>query len=293
MTRIVRPFLFALLAVLAVLPAPRAAAQATPGTVSVNGATIAYRVQGHGPALMLIHGYPLSGELFARNRDALSKSYTVVTPDLRGFGRSVAPDTKGSVQIYAQDMLAVMDHLNIKTAIIGGMSMGGPVVFEMYREAPQRFRGMILIDTTAAPPSFVEQGEWPGFANQANEKGVPSMVPLLLPVMLTAETRVGHPEQAAFLTGIVDQCSLNGAYGGASTLANRPDSMPTLATITVPTLILAGMDDGLYALEMQKMMQMGIKGSRLVLIPMAAHAAIYEKADAADRAILQFAGGIK
>jgi len=62
------------------------AAQAqTSGTVPVNGAQIAYRVQGHGPALMLVHGYPLSGELFARNRAALSRRYTVVTPDLRGF----------------------------------------------------------------------------------------------------------------------------------------------------------------------------------------------------------------
>ena len=83
----------------------------TSGSVEVGSARIAYRIQGHGPALILIHGYPLSGELFAKNRAALSRRYTVVTPDLRGFGSSTTPDTKGGVELYAKDMFAVMDHL--------------------------------------------------------------------------------------------------------------------------------------------------------------------------------------
>ena len=123
------------------LAAGTASAQATSGSVQVGSATIAYRVQGHGPAMMLVHGFPLSGELFSKNRAVLARHYTVVTPDLRGFGSSTTPDTKGGVELYAKDMLAVMDHLSIKRAIIGGMSMGGPVVLEMYREAPERFRG--------------------------------------------------------------------------------------------------------------------------------------------------------
>jgi len=69
------------------------------GSVQVGGATIAYRVQGHGPAMMLVHDYPLSGELFAKNRAALSRRYTVVTPDLPGFGSSTTPDTKGGVEL--------------------------------------------------------------------------------------------------------------------------------------------------------------------------------------------------
>lgn len=90
------------LAVAAALSLPLAAAQAQggaqAGSVQVDSATIAYRVQGHGPAMMLVHGYPLSGELFARNRAALARRYTVVTPDLRGFGSSQTPDTKGGVE---------------------------------------------------------------------------------------------------------------------------------------------------------------------------------------------------
>ncbi len=243
--------------------------------------------------MMLVHGYPLSGELFAKNRAALSRRYTVVTPDLRGFGNSETPDTKGGVQLYAKDMLAVMDHLNIRRAIIGGMSMGGPVVLEMYREAPQRFRGMILIDTTAAPASPVEQGEWPGFGKLSEQKGVAAMIPILMPQMLTTKTRMADPALVAFIGGIVKKGSVKAAVGGGSTLANRPDSRPTLAHIKVPVLLLVGMDDPIYAVEMQKMMKKLAYGSRLAVIPGAAHAAIIEKPEACNRAIEGWAASLR
>jgi len=265
----------------------------TSGSVQVNGATIAYRVQGHGPAMMLVHGYPLSGELFAKNRSVLSRRYTVVTPDLRGFGNSTTPDSKGSVKIYAKDMLGVMDHLQIRKAIIGGMSMGGPVVLEMYREAPQRFRGMILIDSTSSPAAVVEQGQWPAFGRQAREKGVASMVPILMPQMLTGPTRMADPALVKFIGGIVKKGSVDAAVGGGSTLANRPDSRPTLAHIKVPVLMIVGIDDPIYPVEMQKMMKASAYGSRLAIIPGAAHAAIIEKPEACNRAIESWASSLR
>ena len=280
-------------AALTAFSAVPANAQATSGSVQVGSAKIAYRVQGHGPAMMLVHGYPLSGELFAKNRSVLARRYTVVTPDLRGFGNSTTPDTKGGVQLYAKDMLAVMDHLHIQKAIIGGMSMGGPVVLEMYREAPQRFRGMVLIDTTAAPANDVEKGEWPGFGKQARDKGVASMIPVLMPQMLTTKTRMSDPALVAFVGGIVKKGSVNAAVGGGDTLANRPDSRPTFKNIKVPVLIVVGSDDPIYAVEAQKMMQKSRPGTKLVVVPGAAHAAIIEKPEACNRAIASWASSIR
>ena len=270
-----------------------ASAQAKSGSVQVGSATIAYRVQGHGPAMMLVHGFPLSGELFAKNRAALARRYTVVTPDLRGFGSSTTPDTKGGVELYAKDMLAVMDHLNVKRAIIGGMSMGGPVVLEMYREAPQRFRGLILIDSTTSPANDVEKAEWPGFGNQARDKGVASMIPALMPQMLTTKTRMADPALVKFIGGIVKKGSVNAAVGGGSTLADRPDSRPMMAHAKVPVLIVVGEDDPIYPVEMAKKMNQDIPGSHLAVIPGAAHAAIIEKPQACNQAIESWASGIR
>ena len=275
------------------LAAGPASAQASSGSVQVGSATIAYRVQGHGPAMMLVHGYPLSGELFSKNRAVLSRRYTVVTPDLRGFGDSTTPDTKGGVALYAKDMLAVMDHLHIRKAIIGGMSMGGPVVLEMYREAPQRFRGMVLIDSTTFPANDVEKAEWPGFGKQAQDKGVASMIPALMPQMLTTKTRVSNPALVKYIGGIVKKGSVNAAVGGGSTLANRPDSRPMMAHAKVPVLIIVGEDDPIYPLEMAQKMHQDIPGSHLAVIPGAAHAATIEKPEACNRAIAAWASTVR
>ena len=280
------------LAALGLLAGP-VSAQAKSGSVQVGSAKIAYRVQGHGPAMMLVHGYPLSGELFAKNRAALSRRYTVVTPDLRGFGNSTTPDTKGGVALYAKDMLAVMDHLHVRRAIIGGMSMGGPVVLEMYREAPQRFRGMILIDSTTSPANDVEKAQWPGFGQQSRDKGVASMIPVLMPQMLTTKTRMANPALVKFIGGIVKKGSVNAAVGGGSTLANRPDSRPMMAHAKVPVLIVVGSDDPIYPVEMATKMHQDIPGSHLAVIPGAAHAAIIEKPEACNRAIESWASGVR
>ncbi len=281
----------ALLAALAILPAARVQAQAQSGSVKSGSATIAYRVQGHGPAMMLIHGFPLSGELFAKNRALLARRYTVVTPDLRGFGSSTTPDTKGGVELYAKDMLAVMDHLNIKKAIVGGMSMGGPVALEMYREAPTRFRGLMLIDSTTSPANDVEKAQWPGFGKQAEDKGVASMIPVLMPQMLTTPSRMAQPNVVKFVGSIVKRGSVKAAVAGGQTLANRPDSRST--KIGVPVLFLVGQDDPIYPVEMNQKMHQDTPGSRLVVIPGAAHASIIEKPEAASRAILAWASTVR
>ena len=68
----------------------------------VDGARIFYEARGDGPALMLLHGYPLSGALFARMRDELQENYTVVTVDHRGYGKSEAESNPGTVEQYAR-----------------------------------------------------------------------------------------------------------------------------------------------------------------------------------------------
>ena len=264
------------------------------GYADVNGARIHYVVQGQGSPVLLIHGYPLSGELFSKNRDALSQSHKVITIDLRGFGKSTAPaEDPGSLQTYAKDALAVLDTLNVPKAVIGGMSMGGPIVFEMYRTAPERFNGMILIDTIANPAGIVEQHIWKGMAQKAVTYGPQSLVGELLKDMLTGETRQKLPDQAMFLGGLVKQASVAGDVAGANVLATRPDSVPTLKTITVPTLILEGREDTVYPPEFSEKMHQNIAGSTLVIIPGAAHALTYEKADEVNAAMLKWLSGMR
>ena len=116
-----------------------------------GGLSLFYRDEGQGEPLLLIHGFPLSGELFRPQRAGLSHRFRIITPDLRGMGRSdsLPAEDDYSMSVYADDMAALLDSLGIGQAIVGGMSMGGYVAFAMLRRHPERVKGLILLDTKA------------------------------------------------------------------------------------------------------------------------------------------------
>lgn len=284
-----------LLSLVLALFAATALAQMSPTPMSEgfvttdDGAQIYYTVHGEGQPLVLIHGYPLNGGLFRDNVGPLSERFQVVTVDLRGFGQSISPSEEGSLERYAMDVLAVMSELGLEQAVVGGMSMGGVIAFEMYRQAPESFAGLILIDTVHLPAGPAEAGLWRGAATQAQEMGVASLVAVFLKDMVTGDTRMDRPEIAEHLTSLVQQASVQGAVVGGHVLADRPDSSDTLAQISVPTLIIVGLEDTVAPYEVHQMMNEAIMGSTLVIIPGVAHAATLEAADETNAAILEWA----
>ena len=256
------------------------------GFLQINGARIFYQLAGQGQPMLLIHGYPLSGALFIRVRQRLAQRYRVITPDLRGYGNSTAPSLPDTIQGYATDMLGLMNTLGIERAYIGGMSMGGPIVLEMYRQAPQRFSGMILIDTIAAMASPAEAGMWRGVAAMAYRGGVAAVIPQVDHFFLTGAARLVRPEEDAYLRLVQGQASKQGAIGGAIALARRPDYTGLLGNIGVPTRVLVGAEDDVYPIEIARQVAGAIRGARLTIIPRAAHAAIFEAPELAAAAIL-------
>ena len=265
-------------------------------TLSINGAEIFVSESGEGDPLVLLHGYPLSGALFERVRDTLDDTYRVVTVDHRGYGQSTTPEVVEEVSTYAEDALAVMEELGIESAAIGGMSMGGPIVFEMYRQDPDAFDAMLLIDTNHLPANPIEAGIWDGAKTMLEEQGeVGAIVPVLLPDMLTGETRlVTAPAQVDYLTQAMEQASLDGAIGGTNVLAGRPDSTDTLESVEEPVLVIVGREDSLYPVAISQQMVDAIgDNAELVVIEGASHAAIFEQPEEAAQAILDFMAGIE
>jgi len=271
-------------------PAQAAHADQRQGSyVDVNGARIFYQVAGHGTPLLLIHGFPLSGQLYQSQLEGLSNRFQVITPDLRGFGKSQAPDANASIEIYAKDMLALLDRLGIQTAIIGGHSMGGQITLEMYKEQPQRFAGMLLIDTNPMAASFVEKGEWQGYRQQGANAGVSSIVPIIEPQLLTGATRVLEITKSTTMMNILAEASVNGVLGGGQALATRPDYTSLLGSIKVPTLVLVGLEDPVYAFPVSQMTKAAIANAQLAVILGASHASIFERPSLANDAILKWA----
>lgn len=265
--------------------------------VEVNGAEIFVSESGEGDVLMLLHGYPLSGALFERMRDTLDDGYRVVTIDHRGYGMSTTPEPVTDVATYAEDALAVMSELGIESAAIGGMSMGGPITMEMYRQNPDAFDAMILIDTNHKPAGAIEAGIWAGARTALEDTGeVSSIVPFLMPNMLTGETRmVTEPAAADYLTAAMEMASIDGAIGGANVLENRPDSTQTLTDAGeagLPVLVLVGREDTVYPVAISQAMA-DATGGEIAIIEGASHAAVFERPEESAAAIASFLGGIE
>ena len=93
---------------------------------TINGISIGYYDSGSGPAVCLIHGFPLDRRMWRPQvMELASAGYRVITPDLRGFGESDAPEGAYAMDLFADDLAALLDYLNIGHAVVGGMSMGG------------------------------------------------------------------------------------------------------------------------------------------------------------------------
>ena len=263
------------------------------GFVAVDGGQIYYQTQGDGEPLVLVHGYPLSGDLFREQRDGLSDDYTVVTVDLRGYGRSTGADGDETVETYARDVLAVLDELGVDRALIGGMSMGGPIVFSMYEQDPDRFRGMLLIDTIAAAAAPPEAGLWMGTVELVREQGVAAIPPLFMDEFVTGQGRMDRPELTDYLAGIINEASQDAAVAGAMALANRPDFQPLLDDIDVPVLVLVGLQDTVYPFEVsQRMAEMIGDNAEVAVLDDASHAAVIERGDRANDAIRSWADDV-
>ena len=255
-------------------------AQASPapqtGFFSIDGDKIFYKITGSGFPVLLIHGFPLSSTLFENQQAAFSANYTVITVDLPGFGQSSTATARQTEVHYATEMLALLGHLGIKQAAIGGHSMGGQVTLEMYRQNPQVFRAMILFDTNPAPASIVEKAEFTAYGRMAEKMGSASIAPSIDAVMVTGASVAKHPELMTELTAIVSAASPTGVAGGGNALATRGNYTPELAGITVPTLVVVGQDDPVYPLPISQALAAAIPGSTLAVIPNTNHASMFQ-----------------
>lgn len=124
---------------------------------TVPDITISYDDQGDRGAapVVLIHGHPFNRSMWApQTADLIAAGYRVVTPDLRGYGETSVVPGVTPLEVFAADLAGLMDHLGLDRVVLGGLSMGGQIVMEFYRQFPGRVAGLVLADTFAAadPP---------------------------------------------------------------------------------------------------------------------------------------------
>lgn len=244
----------------------------------------------HGPrsatAVVLLHGFPLDHRMWRAQREALEGAgFRVIVPDLRGLGKAPGGRATATMREYAGDVLRLVDRAGVGRFVLGGFSMGGYVAFEVARQAPERLKGLLLIDTRAEPDSDEARAGRAKTAEGVRANGVQVVADAMLPKMLTtgAPQALKDEVRAMMLSQPVD-----GVTGALAAMGSRPDSRPLLPTLRVPTLILVGQDDPVTPPEASKVMAAAIPGARYEAIAGAAHLAPMERAGDVNAALLRW-----
>jgi len=220
--------------------------------------------------------------------NGLDDTIQVIAPDMPGFGESEPFTEVPSMSAYVSSLLSFLDDQNIEKAIFAGCSMGGYILFELWRVAPDRVKGLILCDTRAEADAPEMREVRMKTIEQVLKNGPAELAEAMLPKLVSAVTLEKRPGLMERLHQTILNNPSQGIAHALQALADRPDSSNDLAKINVPVLILVGEEDQLTPPDLAKSMQEKISGSHLSIITNAGHLAPLEQPERANTAIRTF-----
>jgi pimeloyl-ACP methyl ester carboxylesterase len=251
-------------------------------TANINGVQIAYRDEGRGRPLLLIHAFPLSGAMWEPQIAALASAYRLIAPDLRGFGASPAVPGTASLDHYADDLAGLLEQLGLEHVSVAGLSMGGYIAFALLRRHRERVDALILADTRSQPDTDDGRRAREENARLAEQRGAGAIADQMLPKLLAPSA---SEQLRAQVRRIIEANDGAGIAAALRAMAARPDSTPLLATIAVPTLVVVGAEDGITPPSDARAMHTAIAGSRLAELPGAGHLSNLEASGAFNAAV--------
>ena len=250
------------------------------------GAMMSYREFGEGAPVVLLHAFPLDGRMFEPQAQALPGR--LIIPDLPGFGRSPRAPAQPDMRYYAEGVRGLLDRLDLGRVVLGGVSMGGYVVFECLRLFPERVSGLILANTRPEPDSEEIRESRKEMARRVAEEGVGVLVELQMGRLLAPDTLENNERVVEKVRAMILESNPNGVVAALGAMRERPDSTPLLEKIEVPTLVIGGEEDGISSPEVMGAMAERIPASRHVTLPRAGHLANLEAPEGFNAALREF-----
>lgn len=238
--------------------------------------------QGEGDIpLLLIHGFPLDHTIWSKQITALGDTYQVIAPDLRGHGRSVAPNGPYSVDLMAQDIIATLDALEIDKAVWVGHSMGGYITLAGWRLAPERFAGIGFVATQHLADSIEARQKRYDLIDRIKKEGAEAAVNTNLFAPDTSKDTQYYQDTVQIMRLTPEE----GLIGSLHAMATRPDSTDTLKMIDVPALVLAGKEDQIIPAERAAQMAALLPDEEWVMVEGAGHMPMLEQVPQTTQAL--------
>jgi 3-oxoadipate enol-lactonase len=241
-----------------------------------------------GIPVIFLHPTPLDHDYWRPLIERLSGIQAIV-PDLRGHGASelgtdlpkgsfsLVPDAPVlSMAQYASDIVTLLDHLHFDRAVFAGCSIGGYVLLELWRQIPQRIQALAFICSKPQPDTPQGQQKRAENIARARTEGVAGIFDDMAQSLVGKTAQVKHPQRVAEVRSRMT-LNVDALVAVQAGLATRPDSLPTVATISVPMLAIAGGEDGAVTAAEMKAFKSAPGGCDFHLLADAGHFAAYEQ----------------
>jgi 3-oxoadipate enol-lactonase len=253
-----------------------------------DDAEIFYDVAGSGPTVVLLHPFPANHEFWLPVSRFLSSQYRLLMPDLRGHGESSLGNGAATMQKHACDVASVMDAAGVDRAPLIGVSIGGYTIFEFWRRFRNRITALVVCNTKAPADTSEARNARLQAADEVLQRGTEPFFESMLPKLLGETTRHSRPDLVEGALRMMRKMSSDDVAGVQRGMAERPDSVSTLKTINVPTLIVTGDEDILTGVPEAELMKQIIHGSQIKVVAKAGHYSPWEQPEDVGRVLRQF-----
>jgi len=255
----------------------------------INGVKLHWRESGAGDDVVLfIHGFPFRSTMWGPQLEAVPQGWRYIAPDLRGFGSSEAGSEPFSMDLFADDVIALLDHLNIEQVVICGLSMGGYVALSIAERYPHRMRAVVLAATRASADSPDARKARHELAARTRAQGSMVVVESMLPKLVSGATSLHRPEVADFVRVMMQTTNAEVIARALEALASRNDYRDKLHLINVAAAVVRGDQDEIISREDADHLARAIRGAKYDLIPNVGHLPNLEAPDVFNKTLDTF-----
>ncbi len=241
--------------------------------------------------IVLIHAFPLNHTMWNSQISILSEKYRVIAYDIRGHGESDVGDGQYTIELFVDDMIALLDHLKIKKTNLCGLSMGGYIALRALERHPERFSALVLSDTQSEADSDEAKVKRSGAIQLIKEKGLAAFAEGFVKSAFAPATFTDNPEVIQAVKEMILKNSPLGICGALLAMATRTDTTAVLNKTKIPTLILVGEKDQITPLSAATSMKENIPNAQLHVISCAGHLSHLENPTEFNRRLLVFLEG--
>jgi pimeloyl-ACP methyl ester carboxylesterase len=261
--------------------------------IKVNNVDLSVRDYGDPPGnrrdpIVFLHAFPLDQTMWNEQVTDLRSECRVVTFDWRGFGESTSGVETSSMDLFADDLAALLDQLKIQRAVVCGLSMGGYAAFAFHRRHKERIAALVLANTRAGADSPEGRQSRLEMARLVRRSGTEAIADTMLSRLLGPSTRNTSPETVESVRRTILRNRPEPVAQALVGMAGRPDSTDMLGLIDIPVLVIAGTEDAIITADEMEAMASLIPNAEFRRIETAGHLSNIEQPAIFSRSVIEF-----